>query len=80
VKTKSKTDPEIPLLPLELPLIARHYFQPERVDKFCYALSDLLCWMDGFKAAGGQYSPGSIEVIRDLSCNLKTIQEIQNKK
>jgi hypothetical protein len=35
------------------------------------ALCDVLCWLDGFKAAGGTYSPGTIEVLRVLSCKLK---------
>lgn len=35
------------------------------------ALSDFLCWIDGFKAAGGTYSPGSHERLRELNAKLK---------
>lgn len=77
-KTKDATL-EIPLPPPlpELPAIAKHYLRPEKVESYTYALSDLLCWMDGFKAAGGVYSPGSLDALRDLNCNLKSIQEQQ---
>jgi hypothetical protein len=69
-----------PPTPKPLPPMANYFLRPERMDEFCYALSDLLCWMDGFKAAGGTFTPGSLEVIRDLSCNLKTIQSEQTKQ
>lgn len=79
-KTKDATL-EIPLPPPlpELPAIAKHYLSRERLESVTYALSDLLCWMDGFKAAGGVYSPDSLGVLRELNANLKTINEIQNK-
>jgi len=62
-----------------LPALTTVFFQPDRVDEYCHALADLLCWMDGFRSAGGTYSPGSLEKIRDLSCNLKSIQSEQSK-
>lgn len=38
--------------------------------KFDDALSDVLCWLDGYQAAGGTYSPGSVEVLRDLRARI----------
>ena len=63
----------------ELPSAAKLYFRPERLEEFAFALCDLLCWLDGFNAAGGSYSPGTKEVLRELSCNIKSIREIQSK-
>jgi hypothetical protein len=50
-----------------LPEIATYHFQPENAERFAFALSDVLCWLDGFKAGGGVYSPGSTEDLRDLN-------------
>ena len=50
-----------------LPEIATYHFQPNKAERFSMALSDVICWMDGFKAGGGVYSPGSIEDLRDLN-------------
>lgn len=37
------------------------------------ALSDIICWMDGFQAGGGVYSPQSIETLRNLNIALKNL-------
>ena len=39
-------------------------------ERYIAALADILCWMQGFKAAGGQYS-GDLEGLRDLNIKLK---------
>ncbi len=62
-----------------LPEIANYYLREEQMDHFCNAMSDILCWMDGFRAAGGTYAPGSIESLRQLSDALKSIQSGQAK-
>lgn len=36
------------------------------LDRFDLALSDFLCWIGGFQAAGGDYHPGSDGALRDL--------------
>lgn len=41
-------------------------FDPKELERFDFALSDVLCWMSGFKAAGGDYSPGTEGALRDL--------------
>ena len=38
----------------------------DKKDSFCDALADVLCWLDGFQAGGGTYSPGSTNTLRDL--------------
>lgn len=43
----------------------------DKKDQIEWALSDILCWMDGFKAAGGIYHPDSIEILRDLNTTIK---------
>jgi hypothetical protein len=50
-----------------------HWFSPEKVENASLALSDILCWMDGFLAGGGTYNPGSLECLRDLNIGLKQI-------
>jgi len=60
-----------------LPLIATHYFQPEKVDSYCDAMADVLCWLQGFQAGGGEYGPGTIETLRNLNDALKSIQARQ---
>lgn len=35
-------------------------------ERFEDALSDVLCWLNGFKAGGGEYSPETQLVLRDL--------------
>jgi len=40
-------------------------------ERFDYALSDMMCWLDGFIAAGGQYKPETQEVLRDLHGTVK---------
>lgn len=73
MKPTSKYDPvDPPLKPL--PPIATHYFQPEKVDTYCNAMSDVLCWLQGFVAGGGEYGPGTIETLRNLNDALKSIQ------
>lgn len=62
-----------------LPKLAGHYLQPEKVDDYCNALSDVLCWLDGFKAGGGVYSPQTQESLRNLNNGLKSIQMEQAK-
>lgn len=38
------------------------------------ALCDVLCWLDGFTAGGGNYSPGTIGKLRELSIAIKEAQ------
>jgi hypothetical protein len=38
----------------------------EDKDRFDYALSDILCWLNGFTQGGGTYSPESQNTLRDL--------------
>lgn len=40
-------------------------------ERFDYALSDLMCWLDGFIAAGGKYKPETEETLRDLHGTIK---------
>ncbi len=40
-------------------------------EKFDDALSDVICWLGGFQAAGGTYTPGSIEALRELRLKLQ---------
>lgn len=68
---QQETPPPLP----QLPIIANYYFQAEKLDAYSFALSDLLCWMDGFTAAGGTYSPGTLETLRDLNCAIKSVRE-----
>ncbi len=63
----------------ELPIIARYYFQPGKVDEYCNVMSDVLCWLQGFQAGGGKYHPGTIEILRNLNDGLKSIQAEQSK-
>lgn len=74
------TEPEVNQLPPplpQLPSLANYYFQAEKLEAYSYALSDLLCWLDGFTAAGGVYSPGTQEILRDLNCAIKSVQQKQ---
>lgn len=64
--------------PPQLPQIANHYFHAAKLEGYTNALSDLLCWMDGFQAAGGKYSPSTLEVLRDLNCAIKSVQQHQS--
>lgn len=59
------------------PLCARasYYFAPKRLARYVWAMADVLCWLDGFQAAGKDYSPGSLEILRELSESLKSIQD-----
>lgn len=34
--------------------------------KYQWALADVLCWMNGFVQGGGEYSPETIYVLRDV--------------
>ena len=43
----------------------------EEMENFIDAVSDALCWLDGFKAGGGEYSPSSVHTLRDLNIRLK---------
>ena len=43
----------------------------QSIEDISYALSDVLCWLDGFRAGGGSYSPGSHEKLRELNIKLK---------
>lgn len=40
------------------------------LDAADHALSDILCWMDGFLAAGGKYGPETLEELRTLRTRL----------
>jgi len=70
--TSSQETPE-PIPPL--PIIANYYFQQEKLAAYSNALSDVLCWLDGFTSGGGIYSPQTQEVLRDLNCAVKSVQE-----
>ena len=48
-----------------------HHFSNPKVENYSMALSDVLCWLDGFTAAGGAYSPQTQELLRDLNIALK---------
>lgn len=50
-------------------------FSPEKAEQYSHALSDVLCWLDGFKAGGGVYFPDSTETLRDLNLAMKKIAE-----
>jgi hypothetical protein len=52
----------------------------KEIQSYSSALSDFLCWIDGFEAAGGKYSPGSKEEIRTLSIKLKDLWRYTNEK
>ena len=73
MKIQPKSD-AIPDIWPELPSIASYYLRKERMDEFCNAMADILCWLDGFKAGGGEYSPQTQESLRGLSDALKSIQ------
>ena len=51
--------------------LLHYHFTPYKCERFSWALSDIICWMDGFRSGGGTYSPNSIEVLRDLNRCLK---------
>ena len=57
-----------------LPEIASYVLRKEKLEEYAFAMADVLCWLNGFVAAGGLYSPGSIESLRDLTDVLKSIQ------
>lgn len=50
-----------------------HAFTKEQCDTFTNALSDFLCWIEGFQCGGGKYTPQSIEPLRDLNIKLKAM-------
>ncbi len=50
----------------------------KQAEGFSEALADIICWMDGFKAAGGVYYPDSIGVLRTLNLKMKEIWEQEN--
>ena len=43
----------------------------EKHERFDNALSDIMCWLDGFIAAGGNYRPETQEVLRDIHGTIK---------
>jgi hypothetical protein len=45
----------------------------KEAENYSDALSDVLCWMDGFKAGGGVYFPDSVETLRNLNLRMKDI-------
>lgn len=47
-----------------------NFAEPD-IERFDCALSDFLCWVAGFKAAGGSYSPATEGSIRDLRIVLR---------
>ena len=49
----------------------------ERAEAVSSAISDFLCWIQGFKAAGGEYS-GDCETLRDF--NIKVKEAIRKEK
>src|ERR1035437_6407918 len=61
--------------PSTIPAIAGYYLKPEKVTGYCNALCDALCWINGFIAAGGTYSTGSVDGLRNVTDALKSIQE-----
>ena len=64
------------MTPMEVPLpgIATYYLQPAKIDEYCNAMSDVLCWLGGFIAAGGVYQPGTFETLRNLQDAMKSIR------
>ncbi len=51
--------------------LASHAFTVDQCQSYSDSLSDFLCWIEGFQAGGGKYSPQSIEPLRDLNIRLK---------
>ena len=43
----------------------------EQATSFSDSLSDVICWMEGFKSGGGNYSPGSLEELKELNIKIK---------
>ncbi len=58
-----------------LPDIAKFYFAPEKLANYSFAMADVICWLAGFTAAGGSYSPGSIETLRNIKDAFDSIRE-----
>jgi len=54
-----------------LPLV--YNLSLKEAESFSDALSDVVCWLSGFKSAGGVYAPESMEVLRDLNIKLKSL-------
>jgi len=54
--------------------LTTYYFTPEKLKSYRMAMADVICWLNGFKAAGGEYSPGSIEELRNLNDALESIR------
>ncbi len=71
-------DPLEPLIHPALPSIANYYFQPKKIEEYTWAMADILCWLQGYQAAGGIYGPASIESLRNLNDALRSVQNGQS--
>lgn len=40
--------------------------EAKKLESVDHAIADFTCWMNGFMAAGGNYSPGSTHVLQDF--------------
>ena len=50
----------------EVPFCITSAFRKEKSAAYSLALADVNCWLSGFVAAGGDYSPGTRETLKDL--------------
>ena len=57
-----------------------HAFTREQCQGYADSLSDIICWMEGFQAGGGRYSPQSIDPLRDLNIKLKEMHKRQTEE
>ena len=63
-----------PIQKRKLPDCADYYLRQEVLSEYTNAMADILCWLGGFQAAGGIYSPSTFESLRSLSDALKSIE------
>lgn len=50
-------------------------FTPRQAAMVSHAVADVLCWLNGFRAAGGDYASGlDLETLRDLNRALKGLR------
>ena len=65
------------------PMFVSVVLPKEKHERYDNALSDVMCWLDGFIAAGGYYRPETQEVLRDIHASVKraydTPPPVQNK-
>jgi hypothetical protein len=39
------------------------------------AMSDVVCWLDGFTSAGKEYAPDTLQVLREIQADIKMCHE-----